>query len=40
MPFVRITLARGRSLEDRRALAESVQQALVETAGVPATASV
>jgi len=36
MPFVRITLARGRSLEDRRALAESVQQALVETAGVPA----
>jgi phenylpyruvate tautomerase PptA (4-oxalocrotonate tautomerase family) len=36
MPFVRITLARGRSLEDRRAMAESVQQALVETAGVPA----
>ena len=36
MPFVRITLAQGRSLEDRRAMAESVQQALVETAGVPA----
>lgn len=36
MPFVRITLARGRSVEDRRALSESVQQALVETAGVPA----
>jgi 4-oxalocrotonate tautomerase len=36
MPFVRITLARGRSLEDRRAMAESVHQALVETAGVPA----
>src|SRR5262249_16238604 len=34
--FVRITLARGRSVEDRRALAESVHQALVETAGVPA----
>ena len=36
MPFVRITLAQGRSLEDRRALAESVHQSLVETAGVPA----
>jgi phenylpyruvate tautomerase PptA (4-oxalocrotonate tautomerase family) len=36
MPFVRLTLARGRSTEDRRAMAESVQQALVETAGVPA----
>jgi len=36
MPFVRITLAQGRSVEDRRAMAESVQQALVETAGVPA----
>jgi phenylpyruvate tautomerase PptA (4-oxalocrotonate tautomerase family) len=36
MPFVRLTLAQGRSTEDRRALAESVQQALVETAGVPA----
>jgi phenylpyruvate tautomerase PptA (4-oxalocrotonate tautomerase family) len=36
MPFVRITMARGRSVEDRRALADSVQQALVETAGVPA----
>jgi 4-oxalocrotonate tautomerase len=36
MPFVRITMAQGRSVEDRRALAESVQQALVETAGVPA----
>lgn len=36
MPFVRLTLAQGRSTEDRRAMAESVQQALVETAGVPA----
>jgi 4-oxalocrotonate tautomerase len=36
MPFVRLTLAEGRSVEDRRAMAESVQQALVETAGVPA----
>jgi phenylpyruvate tautomerase PptA (4-oxalocrotonate tautomerase family) len=36
MPFVRITLARGRSVEDRRAMSEAVQQALVETAGVPA----
>jgi 4-oxalocrotonate tautomerase len=36
MPFVRLTLAQGRSREDRRAMAESVQQALVETAGVPA----
>ena len=36
MPFVRLTLAEGRSTEDRRAMAESVQQALVETAGVPA----
>jgi 4-oxalocrotonate tautomerase len=37
MPFVRLTLAHGRSTEDRRAMAESVQQALVETAGVPAS---
>ena len=36
MPFVRLTLAQGRSTEDRRAMDESVQQALVETAGVPA----
>jgi len=36
MPLVRITLAQGRSLEDRRAMAESIHQALVETAGVPA----
>jgi 4-oxalocrotonate tautomerase len=36
MPFVRLTLAQGRSTEDRRAMAESVHQALVETAGVPA----
>ncbi len=36
MPFVRLTLSQGRSTEDRRAMAESVQQALVETAGVPA----
>ena len=36
MPLVRLTLARGRSPEDRRAMSESVHQALVETAGVPA----
>jgi 4-oxalocrotonate tautomerase len=36
MPLVRITLARGRSAEDRRAIAEGVHQALVETANVPA----
>jgi phenylpyruvate tautomerase PptA (4-oxalocrotonate tautomerase family) len=35
MPLVRITLARGRSAEDRRAVADGVHQALVETAGVP-----
>jgi len=36
MPLVRITLARGRPVEDRRAIAESVHQALVATANVPA----
>jgi 4-oxalocrotonate tautomerase len=36
MPLVRITLARGRSVEDRRAIADGVHQALVETANVPA----
>lgn len=36
MPLVRITLARGRSEADRRAIADGVHQALVETAGVPA----
>ena len=35
MPLVRITLARGRSVEERRAIAAGVHQALVETAGVP-----
>jgi 4-oxalocrotonate tautomerase len=36
MPLVRITLARGRSADDRRAIADGVHQALVETAAVPA----
>jgi phenylpyruvate tautomerase PptA (4-oxalocrotonate tautomerase family) len=36
MPLVHITLARGRSAEDRRAIAEEVHRALVETANVPA----
>lgn len=35
MPFVRITLAQGKSAADRRAIADGVHQALVETAGVP-----
>ena len=35
MPLVRITLARGRSAADRRAIADGVHQALVETAAVP-----
>jgi phenylpyruvate tautomerase PptA (4-oxalocrotonate tautomerase family) len=35
MPLVRITLAGGRSAEDRRAIADGVHQALVETAAVP-----
>ena len=36
MPLVRISLAPGRSLDDRRAIADGVHQALVETVGVPA----
>jgi phenylpyruvate tautomerase PptA (4-oxalocrotonate tautomerase family) len=36
MPLVRITLAQGRSPEERRAIADGVHQALVETAAVPA----
>ena len=35
MPLVRITLAEGRSAAERRAIAESVHQALVESANVP-----
>ena len=35
MPLVRITLARGASVLDRRAIADGVHQALVETAAVP-----
>lgn len=35
MPLVRITLARGTSAEHRRAIADGVHQALVETAAVP-----
>jgi len=36
MPLVRITLAQGRPAEHRRAIADAVHQALVETANVPA----
>jgi 4-oxalocrotonate tautomerase len=36
MPLVRITLAQGRSRNDRRAIADAVHRALVETANVPA----
>jgi 4-oxalocrotonate tautomerase len=36
MPLVRITLAQGRSPQERRAIADGVHQALVETAAVPA----
>ena len=35
MPLVRITLAAGTSPDYRRAVADGVHQALVETAGVP-----
>ena len=36
MPLVRITLAAGRTAEERRGMADAVHRALVETAGVPA----
>ena len=36
MPLVRITMARDTAPEDRRAIAEGVHRALVETANVPA----
>ena len=36
MPLVRITLAAGRTAEERRRMADAVHRALVETAGVPA----
>jgi 4-oxalocrotonate tautomerase len=36
MPLVRISLAPGRGPDDRRAIADGVHRALVETAGVPA----
>jgi phenylpyruvate tautomerase PptA (4-oxalocrotonate tautomerase family) len=36
MPLVRISFAPGRSPEHRRAIADGVHRALVETAGVPA----
>ena len=36
MPLVRITLAQGRAVDHRRAIADGVHQALVETAAVPA----
>ncbi|HWW95177.1 MAG TPA: tautomerase family protein [Vicinamibacteria bacterium] len=35
MPLVRISLSPGRSPDDRRAIADGVHRALVETAGVP-----
>ena len=35
MPLVRITLASGKSAGERRAIADGVHQALVETAAVP-----
>lgn len=35
MPLVRITLAAGRTAEERRRMADAVHRALVETAGVP-----
>jgi 4-oxalocrotonate tautomerase len=36
MPLVHITLAQGRTAAERRAIADAVHQALVETAKVPA----
>lgn len=36
MPLVRITMAQGRTPAERRAIADGVHQALVETAKVPA----
>ena len=36
MPLVRISLAPGRSPDERRAIADGVHRAPVETAGVPA----
>jgi phenylpyruvate tautomerase PptA (4-oxalocrotonate tautomerase family) len=36
MPLVRITVARGTAPETRRAIADGVHRALVETANVPA----
>ena len=36
MPLVRITLAKGRPAAERRAIADGVHRALVETASVPA----
>jgi 4-oxalocrotonate tautomerase len=36
MPLVRITMAQGRTPAERRAIADGVHQALVETANVPA----
>jgi 4-oxalocrotonate tautomerase len=36
MPLVRITLAQGRSRDDRRAIADAVHRALVETVNIPA----
>lgn len=35
MPLVRISLKRGRSVEQRRAIADCVHTALVETIGIP-----
>ncbi len=35
MPLVRISMLKGRSIEERRAIAECVHTALVETIGIP-----
>jgi len=36
MPLVRISMKKGRSVEDRRAIADCIHKALVETIGIPA----
>jgi 4-oxalocrotonate tautomerase len=36
MPFVRIEMRRGRSIEERRAISDAIHLAMVETINVPA----
>ena len=36
MPLVRISMKKGRSIEQRRAIADCIHKALVETIGIPA----